>query len=145
MTRSGKSLPEWLDLNLKEMDPIHRKVLYWNILFPGAGFAYAGDSWRLILYGGGAMILLLTGALSSWLAVRPAGLSLTEMLSRMMAPLILLGSVVVVHVAAIFASTRARTRNPSKQRATFYVVCCALISGASIILLLLEIWRQALL
>ena len=144
MTRSGKSLPEWLDLNLKEMDPIHRKVLYWNILFPGAGFAYAGDPWRLILYGGGAMTLLLTGALSSWLAVRPAGLTLADMLSRMVAPMILLGTVVIVHLAAIFASTRARTPGPSRRRAMLYVVCCVVISGSSIILLLWEIWRQVL-
>ena len=143
LRNSGTSLPDWLNINLKELDPIRKKVLYWNILFPGAGFAFSGDSLRLLLYGCGAMVLLLTGILSGWLAVHPAGLTLRTMLSRMVMPLVLLLSVVAVHVAAIFASVRSRIGSPSPRRAAIYVTCCLVLAGFSMMMLLWEIWIQA--
>ena len=144
MKHSVGSLPDWLDLNLKELDPVQKGTLYWNIVFPGAGFAYAGDSWRLLIYGGGAMVLLMVGILSGWAAVHPEGLTTGKMLGRLVVPIVLLLSVVAVHAAAIFASTGARVVHPSPRRAVFYIVCCLLLAGTGMFLLLWEIWLQVL-
>ncbi len=121
---------------------MQKRTYYWNIVFPGAGFAFSGDFWRFLLFGGGAMALLLTGCIGGWLALRPIGLTLSDMFQRLIIPFILLSSVVGVHLAAIFASRHARIGSPSRIRAIIYICICVFLSGLCLLLMLWEIWRQ---
>ncbi len=142
LSGSGISLPDWLDLDIQKLDPIHRKVLYWNIVFPGAGFAYAGDLGRFLIFGGGAMGLLVAGMFLAWYRVQATEIPVALLFQQLILPIGLMALVVVVHLGAILSSTKSRIRTSSTLSAIIYIAISVIITGFGLILFLWEIWRQ---
>lgn len=145
MSGSGISLPDWLDLDIQQLDPVRRKALYWNIVFPGAGFAYAGDLWRFLLFGGGAMLLLTGGMYLAWLRVHATAVPIAELFRQLILPIGLMTLVVGVHLGAILTSIRSRIGTPNTARAIVYIALSVLIAAAGLVLFLWEVWRHMLL
>jgi len=139
---TGRSLPDWLNVDLKSLSEHHRQVLYWNILFPGAGFVFAGDRTRSIVFGTGSIVFLLAGMGLGLRAVRPVWTGMGPFLTAIAPAAGCFILVIVLHVLSILTSPRAAVPSPSRPRAIAYLLVCMGTAGIGIGAFLLEIVRS---
>ncbi|NOZ13134.1 MAG: hypothetical protein GXO69_05735 [Acidobacteria bacterium] len=138
---TGKLFPDGKELNLKGMDSVHRKVMYYNIVFPGMGFVYAGDFFRSLIFGGGAVGFLFLGTALVWHSVRSGGIHFGNLLSVLLFPLICFVLVLVFHVFSILKSGSAVISTCSARRAVWFTVASIFLVFLEIAAVLAAVWQ----
>ncbi len=142
MKNTGRLFPDKTGLDLKGMTPVQRKVLYYNILFPGMGFVYAGDFLRSLLFCGGALGFLFLGFGLIWKAARSGTIQFSTLFSTLAVPGICFIFMLIFHLLSILKSSSAKIYNPSVPRAILYTAASMLLATSGMIFILLAVWQS---
>lgn len=141
MKNTGKLFPDKNALDLKEMTSAQRKVLYYNIMFPGMGFVYAGDFLRSLVFGGGAMVFLLWGFLLILKSAGEGAIGIGNFISVLALPTVCFTMMLLFHVLSILKSSTARISRCSLARAVVYTGMCMALALAAVFLVLATVWH----
>ncbi len=141
MLNTGKLFPDGEKLDLKAMDAVHRKVMYYNIFFPGMGFVYAGDFLRSLIFGGGAVGFLFLGTGLIWKSIRSGGIRFDNFLSVLLWPLLCFVLVLVFHLFSILKSSSAVFSSCSVRRAVLYTTVSILLVLFEVAAVLAAVWQ----
>jgi len=100
------------DIDLKNLTEKNKKMLYYNIFFPGTGFFYGLDYLRGFLLGGMSILFVCAGILI-----------IGKNFPKMFFPaIILFGFAVFFHLLAIVVSTKVKVKGESVIAANIYMI-----------------------
>lgn len=142
MKNTGKLFPDSLGLDLKGMTPTQRKVLYYNMLFPGMGFVYAGDLLRSMAFGGGAMGFLFLGFGLIWQSARIGNIRFDNLSVVLAVPIVCFFVMLVFHLFSILKSPSALISRCSAHRAVLYTTISTLLAMAGMVATLAAVWHS---
>jgi len=124
------------------MTPEQRKVLYYNIMFPGMGFVYAGDLLRSLVFGGGALGFLFLGFGLIWKSAMAGELQLGSFFGALVVPGICFVLMLVFHLFSILKSPSAKVSTPSSLRAVLYTTVSMMLAMSEVIIVLTAVWQS---
>ncbi len=110
------------DIDLNKLSSLQKKVIGYNIFFPGAGFFFASKYFAGFITGGLAIILLCIGI--STIA--------HEFPKNLIIGLVLLSSTIIFHFAAIVTSIKVKEITPNKIAMYLFItisIIAIIISG----------------
>ncbi|PJB79193.1 MAG: hypothetical protein CO090_05550 [Acidobacteria bacterium CG_4_9_14_3_um_filter_49_7] len=142
LLNTGRLSPEQNGFDLKGMTPEQRKVLYYNIMFPGMGFVYAGDLLRSLVFGGGALGFLLLGFGLIWKSAMAGEIQFGSLFGALAVPGICFVLMLVFHLLSILKSLSAKVSTPSSLRAVLYTTLSMILAISGIIIVLAAVWQS---
>ncbi|NOY23764.1 MAG: hypothetical protein GXO70_09695 [Acidobacteria bacterium] len=142
MKNTGKLFPDETGFDLKGMTPAQRKVLYYNIMFPGMGFVYAGDTLRSLIFGGGALGFLFLGFGLIWKSALAGEIQLGTLLGAMVIPGICFILMLAFHLLSILKSPAAVISKCSARRAVLYTTVSMILAVSGIFIILKAVWHS---
>ncbi len=142
MKNTGRLFPDVTGLDLKGMTPVQRKVLYYNIMFPGMGFVYAGDVFRSFVFGGGAMGFLFLGFGLIWKSAGMETIRFNNFLSILVIPGICFVLMLVFHLFSILKSPNAVISTCSTHRAILYTTASMILAVSGVFIVLAAVWQS---
>lgn len=116
--------------------------MYYNIMFPGMGFVYAGDLFRSLLFGGGAMVCLLLGFELIWESALAGEIQFSSLFSVLLVPGILFVLVLIFHAISILKSSAAKIGRCSALRAVLYTTICMALLLFGFFIVLTAVWHS---